>query len=107
MICKACGKELEENSTFCVFCGAKQEEIVPVVEEKPKSKKGTIIAIIIAAVALILVFSILLVGIIGAAIFALFVPVKFTEHKAPAYSYDEYYEWEDTDDYYYEEYNWN
>ena len=107
MICKACGKELEENSTFCVFCGAKQEEIVPVVEEKPKSKKGAIIAIIIAAVSLILVFSILVVGIIGVAVFALFVPVKVTEHKAPAYSYDEYYEWENTDEFYIEESYWD
>ena len=107
MICKACGKELEENTTFCVFCGAKQEEIVPVVEEKPKSKKGTIIAIIIAAVALVLVLSILVVGIIGAAIFALFIPKRAEVHQVHPYSYEEYYEWDATEDTYIEEYYWD
>lgn len=72
MICKNCGKEIEENTKFCIFCGANQQAEpaapAPVEEEQPKKKKGCLIAAIIAIVAVVLVGAILLVG-IGAFVF--------------------------------------
>ena len=69
MICRNCGKEIEENSTFCIFCGASQQVVpaaaVPGAEEKPKKKKGCLIAAIIAAVALLLVLALLVVVVLG------------------------------------------
>ncbi len=111
MICKNCGKELEEGSTFCIYCGAKQEEPVPVaapvVEEKPKKKKtGCIVAVIIAAVALLLAIVILVVivlGVLGIGLFALNKEVQVE----PNYRYEEIEDnyREDEDDFYYEEEN--
>ena len=49
----------------------------------------------------------LLVAVVGVAFIALFVPRAAVKQESPAYSYEEYEEWEDTDNYYIEEYNWN
>lgn len=40
MFCHNCGKEIAENSTFCTWCGSKQEAVassVPVPSETPRS----------------------------------------------------------------------
>lgn len=90
MICGICGKELEENSVFCIYCGARQVPEIPAEshqsveasteekafkEEKPKKKKtGCIIAVIIAVAALILVIAIpvlLVLGVLGIGLFAI------------------------------------
>lgn len=69
MICKNCGRQNDNGSSFCVFCGARQEiQTIPVaapVPEQPKSKKGCLIAAIIAGVALLLVLGILVLVVLG------------------------------------------
>lgn len=48
MFCKNCGKEIEENSTFCPSCGAKlvqEESQTQVTETKLEPKKGNGMAI--------------------------------------------------------------
>lgn len=53
MICKHCGKELEEGLTFCVFCGEPQEEGAkrPVPEQKNASLAAPLLVVLAFAIA--------------------------------------------------------
>lgn len=89
MICQNCQKEIENSSTFCIFCGAQQ----PAQADENKKKKGCLIAAIICAAALVLVLAILVIvvlGIIGVGLYTM--PVKV----APAERYEEVWESDQT-----------
>lgn len=66
MYCKKCGKELEDNATFCQFCGQKQSEEV---EENIKRESGDVsdkklilMGVIVAVVILAVIAVVKLVG---------------------------------------------
>lgn len=40
MICKACKKEIPVESSFCMYCGASQDEVTPSKPSKPVKKRG-------------------------------------------------------------------
>lgn len=60
MYCKKCGAELEENATICTACGQAVPCKAPVEDTPPPVKKkgspATILAIVIVAVAVYLLF---------------------------------------------------
>ncbi|MBQ3357043.1 MAG: zinc ribbon domain-containing protein [Oscillospiraceae bacterium] len=53
MICKHCGKEIDEGLTFCTFCGEPQEETArrPVPEQKNKSLLAPLLIVLAFAAA--------------------------------------------------------
>lgn len=55
MICKHCGKEIEEGLSFCIFCGEPQEEgaVRPVPERKTKKSGAGPFLIVLAFAALV------------------------------------------------------
>ena len=57
MICKHCGKEIEDGLTFCIFCGEPQEAGAkrPVPEQKQKSGVLAPLLIVLAFAALVAV----------------------------------------------------
>lgn len=61
MYCQNCGKQIEEGSRFCPYCGAKstsepeqKKQAVPVKKEKKERKKKKVPVIIIAIAALLI-----------------------------------------------------
>lgn len=40
MICKHCGREIPDNSTYCIYCGYKQDEVIRTVKKGSSFKSG-------------------------------------------------------------------
>lgn len=64
MFCKVCGREIDDDSEFCTYCGnpvEKEREILETVSEKKKGKTG-IVLITAASVLAVAVVSVVTVG---------------------------------------------
>lgn len=64
MFCTKCGKEISDDSQFCIHCGAKQKPMVSVhidrKNQKPRSKTKIVNKKIIAVIAIV-VFALVVV----------------------------------------------
>lgn len=64
MFCKVCGREIDDDSKFCTYCGnpvEKEREILETVSEKKKGKTGVVL-ITAASVLAVAVVSVVAVG---------------------------------------------
>lgn len=90
MICKTCNREIDDNSKFCVFCGANVEQEIYLEPEPmqpiPKRRRLHPAIIVLIVIGGIQMLTVLVIAIIAVVIGIL--NANISAEKAPAYIYE-------------------